>query len=620
MAKMRVYELAKELNIGSKEIFDALDSTKYKVENRNAATNLNEEAQEIVRGRYGKAKEEQKPQEEKPVRQANFVTYTAKKPKDAGAGGNSANAGNAAGNSAQRQRPRDAGRPGGQQGVRRDGGTGQDAPKKKSGISTIYNSQYSNGQGGSGQRRGGNGNGGNNGGNGNAGNAGRNRNRRDAGNNNAGRPQQHAIIRPRPVGERTMRPIGERTTSWEDELKNETQTQNVTANDHTQSTQQPDIADVAVNAQTAGSTAAPQMPDQTAHTQGVGTNAAADSKPVAAPIDTAQVKQAAAGDAVQSQTAAQPQQREQTLSGGGKILGNIFTNAPAQSTDSVEGSSEQRTRSRRRRSSAQAGGSGQGAEGEHRQGTNGERRNTAQGAGGERRRDSAQAGNGERRNSSQGAGGERRQGAQAANGERRQGAQTTGGDRRNGSQGQNNDRRRDASQGANGERRRDGAQGVGGDRRNGAQGAGGERRQGAQGDRYGRSTAGMNGQGADRRNDRSGMQGAGGDRRRDGGMATGRPGGNAGGRDRFEKGRNGFDKESGASDEMRGKESRDRGAAKRGNNNNRHRDHDQLGSKRQENMTSLEKHGDRKKKQPAPQPVKEAADEIRTITVPDKLT
>ena len=82
---------------------------------------------------------------------------------------------------------------------------------------------------------------------------------------------------------------------------------------------------------------------------------------------------------------------------------------------------------------------------------------------------------------------------------------------------------------------------------------------------------------------------------------------------------NGFGKDTGAAaaEELRGKESRER--SKDRNNNNRHQDHDKLGSKRQENYVNLEKHGGKKKTQQPQQKPKEDEDTIKTITIPEKI-
>ncbi len=95
---------------------------------------------------------------------------------------------------------------------------------------------------------------------------------------------------------------------------------------------------------------------------------------------------------------------------------------------------------------------------------------------------------------------------------------------------------------------------------------------------------------------------------------------NEGQKGRFDREMDKFNKEvAAASEEIRGKESRERG----GNNDrrsNRHQDHDKLGSKRQENYVNLEKHGGKRKPAPQPQKPKEDEDVIKTITIPEKLT
>ena len=91
------------------------------------------------------------------------------------------------------------------------------------------------------------------------------------------------------------------------------------------------------------------------------------------------------------------------------------------------------------------------------------------------------------------------------------------------------------------------------------------------------------------------------------------------GKGRFDREMDKFSKETAAApDELRGKESRERNTNDR-KNNNRHQDHDKLGSKKQENYINLEKHGGKKKPQ-QPQAPKEDEDTIKTITIPEKLT
>ncbi|MBR4027919.1 MAG: translation initiation factor IF-2, partial [Lachnospiraceae bacterium] len=90
-----------------------------------------------------------------------------------------------------------------------------------------------------------------------------------------------------------------------------------------------------------------------------------------------------------------------------------------------------------------------------------------------------------------------------------------------------------------------------------------------------------------------------------------------GGKGRFDRELDKFNKETAPAEEIRGKESRDRGNDRR--NNTRHQDHDKLG-KRQENFVNLEKNGGKKKNAPQPQKAKEDPNEIKTITLPEKLT
>lgn len=52
MAKMRVHELAKELNIKSQDVIDTLNGTQFAV--KNVQSGLEDEAQKIVRKKYAK--------------------------------------------------------------------------------------------------------------------------------------------------------------------------------------------------------------------------------------------------------------------------------------------------------------------------------------------------------------------------------------------------------------------------------------------------------------------------------------------------------------------------------------------------------------------------------------
>ncbi len=173
MAKMRVHELAKELDIKSQDIIDTLSTTEYAV--KSAQSGLEDDAQSVIRKKY--AKTEAAPKKEEPKKEV--------KKEDA---------------------KKDA----------------ADRPKKKSSITAVFNAQYSkqgrkpnggNGGNGSQQRKSANGNGANR--NGNGGNGQRN-GRRD---NSFSRPETHSIIKPRPVGERAMRPISERTADPYEDMK-----------------------------------------------------------------------------------------------------------------------------------------------------------------------------------------------------------------------------------------------------------------------------------------------------------------------------------------------------------------------------------------------------------------
>lgn len=53
MAKMRVYDLAKELGIESKQIIETLNTTEYAV--KAASSNIDDPAQNIVRKKFGKS-------------------------------------------------------------------------------------------------------------------------------------------------------------------------------------------------------------------------------------------------------------------------------------------------------------------------------------------------------------------------------------------------------------------------------------------------------------------------------------------------------------------------------------------------------------------------------------
>ena len=95
MAKMRVHELAKELNIKSQDILDKLKNTKF--DGKSASSNMEDEAQALIRGAFAKETKS---------------AADAKKPEAAKTG---------------------AGKP----------ADGKERPKKKSSITAVFNAQYS---------------------------------------------------------------------------------------------------------------------------------------------------------------------------------------------------------------------------------------------------------------------------------------------------------------------------------------------------------------------------------------------------------------------------------------------------------------------------------------------
>ena len=159
MAKMRVHELAKELNIKSQDIIELLSTTDYAV--KSASSGIEDAAQAVVRNKFSKK------EDTKPAAKAEKAVTKAEDAKTE---------------------------------------EGKERPKKKSSITAVFNAQYSKQS-----RRPGQGNGDNNRNN-------RDNNRGSRRDNGQQRPEQHSIIRPRPVGERAMRPISERTASNVDDF------------------------------------------------------------------------------------------------------------------------------------------------------------------------------------------------------------------------------------------------------------------------------------------------------------------------------------------------------------------------------------------------------------------
>ena len=159
MAKMRVHELAKELNIKSQDIIELLSTTDYAV--KSASSGIEDAAQAVVRNKFSKKED---------TKLAAKAEKAMTKAEDAKTE------------------------------------EGKERPKKKSSITAVFNAQYSKQS-----RRPGQGNGNNNRNN-------RDNNRGSRRDNGQQRPEQHSIIRPRPVGERAMRPISERTASNVDDF------------------------------------------------------------------------------------------------------------------------------------------------------------------------------------------------------------------------------------------------------------------------------------------------------------------------------------------------------------------------------------------------------------------
>jgi translation initiation factor IF-2 len=183
MAKMRVHELAKELDIKSQDIIDMLKDSEYAV--KSASSGLEEAAAEKVRGRFAKKAEKAAPKaEEKKTEPAPKASAEPDASKQ------------------QEKKPQ-------AKGAADASDEKKERPKKKSSISAVFNAQYS--KQGQGNRRQGQGNGGQRNGQPNRGQ------RKDA----PARPDNH-IIRPRPVGERAMRPISERTAGNNDDFVMET--------------------------------------------------------------------------------------------------------------------------------------------------------------------------------------------------------------------------------------------------------------------------------------------------------------------------------------------------------------------------------------------------------------
>lgn len=78
MAKMRVHELAKELNIKSQDVIDTLNGTQFAV--KNVQSGLEDEAQQIVRKKYAKTEvKKDAPKKEEPKRMSLRQTTDQRK-------------------------------------------------------------------------------------------------------------------------------------------------------------------------------------------------------------------------------------------------------------------------------------------------------------------------------------------------------------------------------------------------------------------------------------------------------------------------------------------------------------------------------------------------------------
>ena len=193
MAKMRVHELAKELDIKSQTIIEMLSTTEYAV--KSVQSGLEEAAQELVRKKFAS------PVEAKPVQEEKKETVEKK---------------DAAEKKETVEKKESAEK---KDAVEKADGT-KERPKKKSSISAVYNAQYSKQSrkpsNGNGNSNGNNANGQQRNANGKNGNGGQRR--ENAMSANTSKPEPHSIIRPRPVGERAMRPISERTAGNNDDF------------------------------------------------------------------------------------------------------------------------------------------------------------------------------------------------------------------------------------------------------------------------------------------------------------------------------------------------------------------------------------------------------------------
>mgnify|MGYP000568424362 CR=1 FL=1 len=138
MAKMRVHELAKELEIKSQEIIESLSGTEYEI--KSASSNIDDAAQEIIRKKYKKAaapKAEEKAPAEKAVPKAEKASADKKSAEKAPEV-------KAAPAKAEEKKEAPEAKA---EGSKAEGSKAAEAeherPKKKSSITAVFNAQYS---------------------------------------------------------------------------------------------------------------------------------------------------------------------------------------------------------------------------------------------------------------------------------------------------------------------------------------------------------------------------------------------------------------------------------------------------------------------------------------------
>ena len=133
MAKMRVHELAKELEIKSQEIIESLSGTEYEI--KSASSNIDDAAQEIIRKKYKKAaapKAEDKAPAEKAVPKAEKASTDKKSAEKAPEV-------KAAPAKAEEKKETPEAKAEGSKAAEAE----HERPKKKSSITAVFNAQYS---------------------------------------------------------------------------------------------------------------------------------------------------------------------------------------------------------------------------------------------------------------------------------------------------------------------------------------------------------------------------------------------------------------------------------------------------------------------------------------------